>query len=107
VIQSAIAVAGREPVAPVAAAAVTEVCDDLLELFGSVSDGRSDQGRDHRVAAALALAAAAVAAGMKAIRRSPAGSGTFRLWCWRICTCGRRHPGAAVEGDDLAGDHRR
>ena len=37
----------------------------LLELFGSVSDGRSDQGRDHPVAAVLALAAAAVVAGMK------------------------------------------
>ena len=44
---------------------VTEVCDDLLKLFGSVSDGRSGQGRDHPVAAVLALAAAAVVAGMK------------------------------------------
>ena len=64
-VQSAIAVADREPVAPVAAATVTEVCDDLMKLFGSVSDGRSDQGRDHPVAAVLALAAAAVVAGMK------------------------------------------
>lgn len=64
-VQSAIAVADREPVAPVAAATGTEVCDDLLKLFGSVSDGRSDQGRDHPVAAVLALAAAAVVAGMK------------------------------------------
>ena len=44
---------------------VTEVCGDLLKLFGSVSDGRSGQGRDHPVAAVLALAAAAVVAGMK------------------------------------------
>jgi len=65
VAQSAIALADRVPVAPVAAATVTEVCDDLLKLFGSVSDGRSDQGRDHPVAAVLALAAAAVVAGMK------------------------------------------
>jgi hypothetical protein len=65
VAQSAIALADRVPVAPVAAATVTEVCDDLLKLFGSVSDGRSDQGRDHPVAAVLALAAAAVMAGMK------------------------------------------
>jgi predicted transposase YbfD/YdcC len=38
---------------------------DLLELFAGVPDGRSDQGRDHPVAAVLALAAAAVVAGMK------------------------------------------
>jgi predicted transposase YbfD/YdcC len=38
---------------------------DLLELLGEVSDGRSGQGRDHPVAAVLALAAAAVVAGMK------------------------------------------
>jgi predicted transposase YbfD/YdcC len=65
VVQSAIAVADREPVAPAATATVTEVRDDLLKLFGSVSDGRSGQGRDHPVAAVLALAAAAVVAGMK------------------------------------------
>jgi hypothetical protein len=41
------------------------VCGDLLELFSSVPDGRSGQGRDHPVAAVLALAAAAVVAGMK------------------------------------------
>jgi hypothetical protein len=41
------------------------VGDDLLKLFGSVPDGRSGQGRDHPVAAVLALAAAAVVAGMK------------------------------------------
>jgi predicted transposase YbfD/YdcC len=62
VVQSAIALADRGLVAP---AAVTEIGDDLLELFGWVSDGRSDQGRDHPVAAVLALAAAAVVAGMK------------------------------------------
>jgi predicted transposase YbfD/YdcC len=65
VVQSAIVLAGRGPVAPVAPAAVTEVCGDLLKLFGSVPDGRSGQGRDHPVAAVLALAAAAVVAGMK------------------------------------------
>ena len=43
----------------------TEVGGDLLKLFGSVTDGRSGQGRDHPVAAVLALAAAAVVAGMK------------------------------------------
>ena len=61
-VQSAIAVADRGPVAP---AAVTRIDDDLLELFGSVLDGLPGQGRDHPVAAVLALAAAAVVAGMK------------------------------------------
>ena len=61
-VQSAIALADREPVAP----SVAEVAaGDLLELFGLVTDGRSGQRRDHPVAAVLALAAAAVVAGMK------------------------------------------
>jgi len=65
--QSAIAVADRErvvlPVPPSGAGAGAD--GDLLELFGLVADGRSGQGRDHPVAAVLALAAAAVMAGMK------------------------------------------
>ena len=61
-VQSATVLADHEPAAP---AAVTEICDDLLKLFSSVSDGRFGQGRDHPVAAVLALAAAAVVAGMK------------------------------------------
>jgi len=40
------------------------VCCDLLELFAGVTDGRVGPGRDHPVAAVLALAAAVVA-GMK------------------------------------------
>jgi predicted transposase YbfD/YdcC len=44
---------------------VGQVCADLLELLGGVSDGRSDQGRDHPVSVVLALAAAAVVAGMR------------------------------------------
>lgn len=43
---------------------VRQTCIDLLELLGEVSDGRSDQGRDHPVAVVLALAAAATVAGM-------------------------------------------
>ena len=39
-VQSAIVLADRRPVA---LAAVTEIGDDLLELFGRVSDDRSDQ----------------------------------------------------------------
>jgi len=65
VVQSAIALADREPVGLAVPAAVAGACDDLLKLFGSVPDGRSGRGRDHPVAAVLALAAAAVVAGMK------------------------------------------
>lgn len=43
-------------------------CGDLLDLFSAVSDGRCDQGRDHPVAAVLALAAAATMAGMTGYR---------------------------------------
>ncbi|MGH3869010.1 MAG: ISAs1 family transposase [Pseudonocardiaceae bacterium] len=43
---------------------VARVCADLLELLGGVTDGRSGQGRDHPVSVVLALAAAAVVAGM-------------------------------------------
>lgn len=50
---------------PVVSVPVAQVCGDLLELLGRVSDGRSDQGRDHPVSVVLALAAAAVVAGMK------------------------------------------
>lgn len=38
---------------------------DLLRRFARVSDGRSDQGRDHPVAVVLTLCAAAVLAGMR------------------------------------------
>ena len=44
---------------------VADACRDLLELLRQVSDGRSDQGREHPVAAVLALAAAATVAGMR------------------------------------------
>ena len=58
--------AGSVPAVPVP---VLDVCSGLLELFGGVPgrvpDGRSGQGRDHPTAAVLALAAAAVVAGMK------------------------------------------
>jgi predicted transposase YbfD/YdcC len=63
VVPSAIAAADREPLAPCAPSSGTD--GDLLELFALVSDGRPGQGRDHPVAAVLALAAAAVVAGMK------------------------------------------
>ncbi|WP_433229033.1 ISAs1 family transposase [Actinomadura formosensis] len=44
---------------------LADACCDLLELLRGVSDGRSDQGRDHPVAAVLALSAAATVAGMR------------------------------------------
>lgn len=53
------------PAGPAVSVPVSRVCADLLEVLGGVSDGRSDQGRDHPVAVVLALAAAAVVAGMR------------------------------------------
>jgi predicted transposase YbfD/YdcC len=91
---------------------------DLLELFAGVSDGRSGQGRDHLVAAVLALAAAAVVAGMKGYAaisgwvadvppevlaglylRSGAvpGPPPSKTTIWRVLTdAGAEAPGAAV-----------
>ena len=63
--QSVIDAAASAPAAPIVSVPVSDVCCDLLELFAGVSDGRVGQGRDHPVAAVLALAAAAVVAGMK------------------------------------------
>lgn len=60
--------APRAPQAPETAGSlvpVEQVCTGLLEAFAQVSDGRSDQGRDHPVAVVLALAAAATVAGMR------------------------------------------
>ena len=69
---------------------------DLLELLASVSDGRPGRGRDHPVAAVLALAAAAVVAGSRSFTAIagwaadvPAGvrEGLYRR-------CGATRPGA-------------
>jgi hypothetical protein len=65
VAQSAIALADRELVVPAVPSSSAGAGGDLLELFGHVTDGRSGQGRDDPVAVVLALAAAAVVAGMK------------------------------------------
>ena len=107
-VQSASAVADRGPVAPGVLATVAEAGDDLLKLFGSVSDDRSGQGRDHPVAAVLALAAAAVVAGMK-------GYTAIAGWVRDVpppvladLYLRAGEPGAAaIEGDHLAGGHRR
>ena len=63
--QSVIHAAACAPAEPIVSVPVADACCDLLELFAGVSDGRAGQGRDHPVAAVLALAAAAVVAGMK------------------------------------------
>ena len=63
--QSVICAAVSAPAGPIVSVPVSDVCCDLLELFAGVPDGRAGQGRDHPVAAVLALAAAAVVAGMK------------------------------------------
>jgi predicted transposase YbfD/YdcC len=63
--QSVIYAAACAPAEPIVSVPVADACCDLLELFAGVSDGRAGQGRDHPVAAVLALAAAAVVAGMR------------------------------------------
>jgi predicted transposase YbfD/YdcC len=63
--QSAICATASAPAPPILSVPVSDACCDLLELFTGVSDGRVGPGRDHPVAAVLALAAAAVVAGMK------------------------------------------
>jgi predicted transposase YbfD/YdcC len=63
--KSAIPAAVPAPAAPVVSLPVPGEGCDLLELLSGVPDGRTGQGRDHPVTAVLALAAAAVVAGMK------------------------------------------
>jgi hypothetical protein len=63
--QSVICAAELAPAKPAVSVPVSDVCCDLLKLFAGVSDGRAGAGIDHPVAAVLALAAAAVVAGMK------------------------------------------
>jgi predicted transposase YbfD/YdcC len=50
---------------PTALSPVPVPAHDLLDLLAGVTDGRTGQGRDHPVAAVLALAAAAVVAGSR------------------------------------------
>ena len=63
--QSASNAAASAPAEPIVSVPVADACCDLLELFAGVADGRVGPGTDHPVAAVLALAAAAVVAGMK------------------------------------------
>jgi predicted transposase YbfD/YdcC len=63
--KSAILAAVPAPAVSIVSPPVPDTGLDLLELLAGVPDGRTGQGRDHPVAAVLALAAAAVVAGMK------------------------------------------
>ncbi|HCU94503.1 MAG TPA: hypothetical protein DHU96_17995 [Actinobacteria bacterium] len=81
---------------------------DLLELLAGVSDGRPGRGRDHPVAAVLALAAAVVAGSRSftAIAGWAAdvpASVLENLYRRPRAAAPRR---AAVEIHDLAGGHR-
>jgi hypothetical protein len=88
---------------------IGRVCDDLLELLGGVSDGQSGQGRDHPVSVVLALAAAAVVAGMKGYTAITGWVGDVpaAVLAELYLRAGFRPAGAGVEDDDLAGAHRR
>lgn len=63
--KSAICAAVPAESSPIAPAPGSDGYCDLLQLLAGISDGRTGQGRDHPVAAVLALAAAATVAGMK------------------------------------------
>src|ERR1700729_2827974 len=63
--QSVIDAAVSAPAEPIVSVPVGDACCDLLGLFAGISDGRVGPGRDHPVAAVLALAAAAVVGGVK------------------------------------------
>src|SRR5258708_3434367 len=106
--QSAIAVADHELAAAAVPVTAAEVRDDLLKLFGSVPDGRSGQGRDHPVGAVLALAAAAVVAGMKGYTAiAGGGEGCPAAGAGGPVHARRCPPGPpARERDDLAGCQR-
>ena len=65
---------------------------DLLELLAGVSDGRPGQGRDHPVAAVLALAAAAVVAGSRSFTAIADWAADVLEELYR--RCGAARPGA-------------
>jgi len=84
-------------------------CGDLLELFTGVTDGRPGQGRDHPVAAVLALAAAAVVAGSRSFTAIAGWAADVPASVLEglYQRCGAARPRtAAVESHDLAGCHR-
>jgi hypothetical protein len=91
--QSVICAAASASAEPIVSVPVSDVCCDLLELFAGVSDDRAGQGRNHPVAAVLALAAAVVVvvAGMKGYTAIPPS------WPGRRSSC-RRGGGCGVAG---------
>jgi hypothetical protein len=106
VLQSAIAVADRESAEPPAAAASAR--GDLLQLFASVSMGGLGEAGITRSRRGLALAAAVVLARMKGytaiagwVKDVPSAV-LADLYMWAGASLAR-----SVEGDDLAGGHRR
>jgi predicted transposase YbfD/YdcC len=98
---------------------------DLLRRFAGVSDGRSDQGRDHPVAVVLTLCAAAVLAGMRSftaiagwvadvpvdllarLYAGPAPGGPSKTTLWRVVTGVDAPAVDAVIGAWLAEQARR
>jgi len=76
---------------------------DLLRRFAAVSDGRSEQGRDHPVAVVLTLCAAAVRGGMGSFTAiagwvaDTAAEVLTRLYARAV----------SVEDHAVAGTHRR
>ncbi len=95
---------------PAACVPASAIGRDLLGLLAGVSDGRPGQGRDHPVAAVLALAAAAVVAGSRSFTAIagwaadvPAGVLGRPVPAVRS-RAARGRP--AVESHDLAGGHR-
>lgn len=100
----AAASARADPIVPVP---VADACGDLLELFAGVSDGRAGPGRDHPVAAVLALAAAAVVAGMKGYTAITGWVADVPPPIGRFVPAQRcRSRAAAIENHDLAGTDR-
>lgn len=97
--QSVIYAAASVPAEPIVSVPLADVCG-------------VGPGREHPVAAVLALAAAAVVAGMRGTPRSRAGSLMYRRRSWPMCTCAaaplprrrRRRPrsGGYLVGCDVA-----
>ena len=105
--QSATLIADSSPALLSGDGSFTPSCHGLLELLLAVSDGRSEQGRDHPVAVVLALVAAAPGAGLMGhpaiwgggaavpteildglysrVEARPAGRPS-RSTLWRVCT---------------------
>ena len=106
------AIAGGRPVPdgrPAALCPAPAACRDLLELLAGVTDGRPGQGRDHPVAAVLALAGCGDGdrGSIHAIAGWAADVPADVLEdLYRRCGASRPVAGPPVESHDLAGGHR-